>query len=84
MGQPLTGRPLHGPRKEEALFLDDRFNAVTLCVLESLGVWVQTIAKTYIKLYVDHVRRLPLLLSRYVDMFPFRKQRFGRAVSILV
>ena len=38
MGQPLTGRPLYGPRKEEASFADGRLNALALCLLESLGV----------------------------------------------
>ena len=38
MGQPLIGRPLYGPRKEEALFADGRLNALALCLLESLGV----------------------------------------------
>ena len=38
MGQPLIGRPLYGPRKEEASFADGRLNALALCLLESLGV----------------------------------------------
>ena len=38
MGQPLIGRPLYAPRKEEASFADGRLNALALCLLESLGV----------------------------------------------
>ena len=38
MGQPLIGRPLYGPRKEEASFADGRLNALALCLLESLRV----------------------------------------------
>ena len=37
MGRPLIGRPLYGPRKEEASFVD-RLNALALCLLENLGV----------------------------------------------
>ena len=33
----LVGRPLYGSRKEEASFADSRLNALTLCLLESLG-----------------------------------------------
>ena len=40
MGQSLIGRPLYGSRKEEASFADSRLNALTLCLLESLGVAV--------------------------------------------
>ena len=38
MGQSLSGRPLHGSREEEASFADSRLNALTLCLLESLGI----------------------------------------------
>ena len=38
MGPSLIARPLYGSRKEEASFADSRLNALTLCVLESLGV----------------------------------------------
>ena len=38
MCQSLIGRPLYGPRKEEASFADSRLTALTLCFLESLGV----------------------------------------------
>ena len=38
MGRSLIGRPLYGSRKEEASFADIRLNALTLCLLESLGV----------------------------------------------
>ena len=34
----LLGRPLYGSRKEEASFADTRLNALTLCLLESVGV----------------------------------------------
>lgn len=37
-GQPLIGRPLYGPRKEEAKLADTRLNALALCFLEGLGV----------------------------------------------
>ena len=37
MGQSLIGRPLYGPRKEEASSADG-LNALALCLLESLGV----------------------------------------------
>ena len=37
MGESLIGRPLYGSRKEEASFADCRLNALTLCILESLG-----------------------------------------------
>ena len=38
MGQSLIGRPLYGTRKEEEWFADGRLNALTLCLLESLGL----------------------------------------------
>ena len=38
MGQSLIGRPLYGSRKEEASFADSSLNALTLCLLDSLGV----------------------------------------------
>ena len=38
MGQSLLGRPLYGSRKEEPSFAGSRLNALTLCLLESLGV----------------------------------------------
>ena len=38
MGQSLIGCPLSGSRKEEASFADCRLNALTLRLLESLGV----------------------------------------------
>ena len=38
MGQPLIGRPLYGPRREEASLADGRLNALAFGLLESLGV----------------------------------------------
>ena len=38
MGQSLVGRPLYGSRKKKASFAGSRLNALTLCLLESLGV----------------------------------------------
>ena len=38
MGQPIIGRPLHCPRKEEASFSGGRLNALALCLFEGLGV----------------------------------------------
>ena len=37
-GQSLIGRPLYSSRKQETLFADCRLNALTLCLLESLGL----------------------------------------------
>ena len=38
MGQPLIGRSLYGPRKEEASLADGCLNSFALCLLENLGV----------------------------------------------